>query len=176
MPFIQDHSWEFIQTWQTRLASHQCSTAHDRLKDTPKFDLNSLRNLATIGDEEIFFSGSNATWSNPLLGMADLFYSEGDTRGNPIEAESSEDWDELVPLILDPKLFEPIDIRPEPFISKCRKPEKPSRFSGSAWWKYNRERKTYTRCKRHEPREKAAWKRKQGIEVAVKTRAEEERR
>ena len=102
--------------------------------------MNSLRNLATIGDEEIFFSGSDATWSNPLLGMMDPYYSREDTRGNPIEAESSEDWDELVPLDLDPKLFEPIDIRPEPYRSRCRKPYRPSRMSRNDRRQYARDR------------------------------------
>ena len=120
---MEARTWEFIQVWQTRSVQHTCQTAHDRLKDTPKFDLNSLRNLATIGDEEIFFSGSSSAWAHPLLGIIDPFYSEGDTRGNAISSpEASSSEEELPPLDLDSSLFEPIDIKPIPYRSKCKKP------------------------------------------------------
>ena len=157
---------------------HTCQFAHDRLKDTPKFDLNSLRNLATIGDDEIFFSGSSSSWSDPLLGFVDSFYSEGNTRGNPIAASEPSSSDEDVPTLdLDPSLFERIDIKPIPYTSTCAKPK--GRFNYRDWRSrrnYQREMRQYRTCKRHEPQRKATWDKKQEIEVKLKIRAEEERR
>ena len=157
---------------------HTCQTAHDRLKDTPKFDLNSLRNLATIGDDEIFFSGSSSSWSNPLIGFVDPFYSEGNTRGNPIAASEPSSSDEDVPpLDLDPSLFEPIDIKPVPYTSTCERPQ--ANFNIRDWRArrvYQRNIRKYNTCKRFDGRNKAIWDKKQAIEVRLKTRAEEERR
>ena len=157
---------------------HTCQTAHDRLKDTPIFDLNSLRNLATIGDDEIFFSGSSSSWNNPLLGFMDPFYSEGDTRGNPIAASEPSSSDEDVPpLDLDPSLFEPIDIKPIPYTSTCQKPQGNFNIRDSrARRLYNRNTRKYNTCKRYDHRRKANWDKKQVIEVRLKIRAEEERR
>ena len=68
--------------WQDKTIYHTCSFAHDRLKATPKFDLNYLRNLAYVGDEEVFFSGSDGSrqsifdydpFSIPLLDTADEY-------------------------------------------------------------------------------------------------------
>ena len=102
--------------WQDRYVRHTCSTSHDRLKDTPKFDLNSLRNLAYVGDEEIFFSGNDEIEESEDI-FQDLFGDDG--RGNPI-VETSDDEEPLPPLDLDPSLFEEIVIKPKPFKSRCK--------------------------------------------------------
>ena len=84
------------------------------------------------------------------MGFVDPFYSEGNTRGNPIAAsEPSSSDEDIPPLDLDPSLLEPIDIKPIPYTSRC---EKPSESFNYRDWRsrrnYQRKKRQYDNCKR----------------------------
>ena len=40
MPIADTRDWGFTQTWSEEITNHTCAFSHDRLKATPKFNLN----------------------------------------------------------------------------------------------------------------------------------------
>ena len=98
-PFIKPETWEFMQVWQDRNAVHTCSTAHERMKSTPAFNLNTLH-LIDVPDTE------------PLqeeIVVEKVITSPGD------DLPEIEEPVPIPALGLDPSLFEEIVIEKVPF-------------------------------------------------------------
>ena len=99
-PFIESRTWEFMQVWQDRTISHTCSTSHDRVKSTPKFNLNTLHLVDSDPEKEEIIIEQKIT----TIG-ADVFAIE-----DPVPIPTLE---------LDPALFEEIVIEIQPYESRC---------------------------------------------------------
>ena len=75
--------------------------------------------MAYVGDEEVFFSGSDELMHDERKMIQDAY--NNDARGNPI-TRTEDEYEPLPPLDIDPSLFEEIVIEPEKFKSRCRIP------------------------------------------------------